>query len=128
MNETPAPTNTTEPPGNTQPKPAPMDRKLITQILATLVCERFGHVYGVKPNKEIEDAFVQWVTESEYGKSFDTPALQSDVANLLRFKSTEPAEWTRRKPWLNKPAKGPRLLKALVAVTREAARYKANAQ
>jgi hypothetical protein len=126
VNETPTPANTTtEPSGNTQPKPAPIiDRKLVTQILATLVCERYGHVYGAKPSKEVEDAFVQWINESEYGKSLDTAALQNDIANLIRFKSQDPAEWARRKPWLNRPTKGPRLLKALVQVTREAARHK----
>lgn len=102
-------------------KPDPT-RHMIATVVVELVAERFGHVYGSRPGKEAEDAFLQWIMESEHAKSVDNSALKSDGANLLKFKTSLPDEWKKRKSWLNRPCKGPRLLKALLAITHEAKR------
>ncbi len=98
------------------------DLGAVGQELADLTVERFCNVYGAKRSEDVVKAFVEAVGMEVAKDPSDAERwLPNDLANMRRFKSEEPDEWKARKPWLRAPERGPRLLKVLVGLVKDAA-------
>lgn len=98
------------------PEEATERRKVAVEV-AELAGERFKNLYGAPLGAIARQAFVDWITQE--ATDIDVEMLKNDVKSLEWQRGSQPAEWDRRKQWLN-PPKGKRLLKALLAIVKEA--------
>ncbi len=93
------------------------ERRKVAVELADLASERFKNLYGSPLGTVARQAFVDWITQE--ATDIDVDMLKNDVKAMAWQRGSQPAEWDRRKQWLN-PPKGKRLLKALLAIVKDA--------
>lgn len=93
------------------------DRKKVTDDIAALVVERFNKIHGTSHGADLAKPFSDYSEAQE----ISTDSLRRHLTNLTSWKLVDPESWSAAKPWLTTPKKGqPKLLKALLAIVREA--------
>lgn len=97
-------------------KTDPARQKAATAV-SQLAVDRFNNIHGTKLGAAMIEQFAAYIVEQ--ATDVDAGVLQKHATNMTTVRVIDPDGWSKRKAWLSVP-KGRRLLKALMAIVREA--------